>query len=310
MNTQFNSEIPTQEWVDERQHYIGGSETAAILGSSGHQTPLQVWMLKQGLVQPAESTPIMDFGHIFEPYMAEYFEHVTGLKTRRVNAPFVHEEHDFLRANIDRQILNGDGVDGTGALELKTTNSHRLKALGGQYPIEWEYQIQHYLGLTGYSYAYLFVYERDTCEFYEPIYVERNEDFISGNMEALIEWWQTHMTGGKRPEPQGGEDLLMLYPNSSEGKVVEASGPAREDYQKLKQIRADKSELKDQETELKNKLKEELGDAERLVYGGQDLVTWKTHSRRRVDTKKLREEKPELASNYQTETSYRRFSVK
>jgi putative phage-type endonuclease len=310
MNTSYNSEIPTQEWVDERQNYIGGSEIAAILGESSYSTPLQIWMKKNQLIDPEPSSPITDFGHVFEPVMANYFEDITGLKTRRVNKPFVHEEHEFLRANIDRQILNGEGVDGTGVLELKTTNSYRLKALGNTYPDSWEYQVQWYLGLTGYNYAYLFIYERDTAEFYEPIYIERNEELIDQMQRRVIDWWQIHMIQGVKPNPINEEDLLILYPDSSDGKVVEASKGAQKLYQQLKQVREKKSELKEQETELKNLLKEELGEAERLVYGGRTLVSWKSYSRQRLDSTKLREEKPDIYANYLTESSYRRFSVK
>lgn len=310
MNTNYNSEIPSQQWVQERANYIGGSEVAAILGQSSFRTPLQVWMTKQGHIEPVESSPIMEFGNFFEPLHNSKFEDLTGLKTRRKNEPFVHKDHDFLRANIDRQILNGDGVNGTGVLELKTTNSHRMKALGNQYPIEWEYQIQHYLGLTGYSYAYLFIYERDTCEFYEPIFIERNEELITGNMAALIEWWKIHMIGGKRAEPQNDEDLLMLYPDSSDGKVIETTPRDYGIYEELKQVREEKSELKEKETALKNELKATLGDAERLVCRGSTLVSWKTHSRQSLDRTKLREEKPEVYADFLTETCYRRFSVK
>lgn len=310
MNTDYNSEIPTRQWVENRKNYIGGSEVAAILGQSTHKTPLQVWMLKQELVEPVESTPIMAFGNYFEPIMAEYFEELTGLKTRRVNTPFVHEEHDFLRANIDRQILNAEGVDGTGILELKTTNSHRLKSLDGQYPLSWEYQVQWYLGITGYSYGYLFIYERDTCEFYEPIYIERDEELIEELQRRVTRWWNIHMIGGNRPAPQNEEDLLILHPNSSDGKVVEASPTAFQLYKELVEVRENKKALSEDETRLKNLLKDEIGDAERMVLRGNTLLTWKSYSRKRLDSKTLRKEKPEVYADYQTETSYRRFSVK
>jgi len=314
MHTHSNlesSEIPTQQWVQERQNYVGGSQISAILGESDYSTPLQVWMKKKGIVEPEPSSPITDFGHVFEPVMSEYFEDITGLKTRRVNKPFINDKHDFLRANIDRMILNnGENVNGTGVLELKTTNSHRLKALDYQYPNEWEYQIQWYLGLTGYSYTYLFIYERDTCEFYEPIYIERNDELIEELQRRVTQWWQVHMIGDKRPDPINEEDLLILYPDSSDGKVVEASQSAQKLYQQLKKVRQEKSELKEQETELKNLLKEELGEAERLVYGGKTLVSWASYSRKRLDSTTLREEQPEVYANYQTESSYRRFSVK
>jgi putative phage-type endonuclease len=310
MNTSYNSEIPTQKWVEDRKNYVGGSDVAAILGESSYTTPLQLYMRKQNLIEPEVDNPVADFGNVFEPVMSEYFEDITGLKTRRVNKPFIHEEHDFLRGNIDRQILNGKGVNGTGVCELKTTTSHRLRSLDGQFPIEWEYQIQWYLGLTGYSYGYLFIYERDTCQFYEPIILRKDSELIEEMQNRVIAWWKTHMIGGKRPDPINEEDLLILYPDSSDGKVVEASKGAQKLYRQLKQVREKKSELKEQETELKNLLKEELGEAERLVYGGRTLVSWKSYSRQRLDSKKLQQEKPDVYADYQTESSYRRFSVK
>jgi len=311
MDTSYNSEIPTQEWVQERQNYIGGSDVAAILGESNYTTPLQLWMRKKGLVEPDPSNPVADFGNIFEPVMDSYFQDITGLKTRRVNKPFVHEEHDFLRANVDRQILNnGVDVDGTGVLELKTTTSHRLKSLDYQYPKSWDLQLQWYLGLTGYSYGYIFIYTRDQCEFYEPILEKKDPELIDEMQRRVIDWWNTHMVQGKRPDPQNEEDMLILWPNSSDGKVVEASESAQKHYQQLKVVREQKADLKEQETELKNLLKEELGDGERLVYSGETLVSWKSYSRQRLDSTTLREEKPEVYANYQTESSYRRFSVK
>jgi len=311
MSLQFHHEVPSKQWVDNRRNYLGGSDIAAILGQSSFKTPLQVWMRKQGLIDPVESTMRMEFGNVFEPVMAGYYEDITGLKTRRVNKPFTHEEHDFLRANIDRQVLNiGERVDGTGVLELKTTNSYRLKNLDGEYPIEWKYQIMHYLNLTGYSYASLLIYERDTCEFHDPIYIDRDQELIDEMTPKLIDWWQTHMVQGERPTPQNEEDLLILYPDSSDGKVVEASPSTQKTYEELKKVRQQKSDLKDHETELKNQLKEELGDGERLVHGGKTLVTWKSYDRQKLDKKKLRKEKPDILNQYTTESSYRRFSIK
>ena len=77
---------------------------------------------------------------------------------------------------------------GTGLLELKTTTSWRLKALDGEYPEDWFDQIQHYLFLTGYSYGYLFLFERDTAEFHHPKLIERDDERIEVNNQRLVEW--------------------------------------------------------------------------------------------------------------------------
>lgn len=299
---------PTTDWQAERSSYIGGSEVAAILGVSQYYTPLQVWMTKQGILPPEEDNPVMDFGHYFEPQLAAYFEQATGLNTRRANQPFTHAEHEFLKANIDRQVLAGKGLDSTAVLELKTTTSYRMKALDGQIPKEWNLQIQHYLGLTGYSKAFLQIYERDTCHFHEPIIIDPDHALIEEMTDKLVHWWQTYMAGdGRRPKPINGEDALILYPDSTAEEVVEVTPAGYGLYQELTEVRDRKADLTKQEEHLKTKLKEKLGKSERLVCAGKTLVSWKTSSYNRLDSKRLKADHPDIYNQYTQTTNTRRF---
>lgn len=301
---------PTQEWTANRANYIGGSDAAAILGQSEYSTPLKVFLRKKGIIPPLDATPIMNFGHYFEPQLAAYFEQETGFKTRKVNQPFCHPEYNFLRANIDRQILAGKGLDSTAVLELKTTTSHRMKALDGELPPEWYYQIQHYLSITGYEKVFLQVYERDTCEFYEPMIIDRNQELIEDMTGKLVEWWQTYMldsSEGRRPEAINGEDSLLIYPDSSPEQVVEITPAGYAMYQELQQVRNRKSDLIKMEEHLKTKLKDKLGKAERLVCAGKTLVSWKSQSTTRLDTATIKREHPEFYKQYSKTTKTRRF---
>ncbi len=63
MTKKILDNIPTKQWVDARQHYIGGSEIAAALGESSYQTPLNLWLIKTGRIEPIDSTPIMELVH-------------------------------------------------------------------------------------------------------------------------------------------------------------------------------------------------------------------------------------------------------
>jgi putative phage-type endonuclease len=306
----FSSEIPGPDWVEERKNYISGSIAAAILGKSSYSTPLQVWLRKKGHIPPVESSDIMYFGNIFEPTMSAYFTSVTGLKTRRVNEPIEHKEYSFLRANIDRQILNGEGVDGTGVLELKTTTSHRLKSLDGEIPIEWRMQVQFYMGITSYSYAYLLVYERDSCRFHEPLLIKRDDQLIADMESKLIDWWETYMIGNKRPDPINGEDVLLLYPESRDGSVLEATPDTYTYYQELMKVREKTEDLQLEKEVIEVFLKNEMEDAERLVVAGRNLITWKYQTTNRLDTKALKQRYPALCKKFMKQTSTRRFVVK
>jgi len=303
----FNSEIPSPDWVEERKNYISGSIAAAILGKSSYSTPLQVWLRKKGHIPPIDSSDIMFFGNVFEPIMAEYFSSVTGLKTRRVNEPIVHKNHPYLRANIDRQILNGEGVDGTGVLELKTTTSHRLKSLDGEIPIEWKLQLQFYMGITNYAYSKLLIYERDTCRFHPILHIERDEKLIADMQEKLVNWWQKHMVEGIRPDPQNGEDALLLYPDAQDGRVVEASAEDQAYHEELIKVRQKINSLTFEKELLEAFLKNSIGAGERLVAGGRDLITWKNQETNRLDTKLLKQRYPALCKKFIKTTKTRRF---
>lgn len=299
---------PSAEWSQNRSTYIGGSNCAAILGESQYSTPLQVWMRKKGILPPIKDNPIMDFGHYFEPQLSAHFEAETGLKTRRVNQPFTHPKYKFLKANIDRQVLAGKGLDSTAVLELKTTTSHRIKSLDGDLPREWYLQVQWYLSITQYSKAFIQIYLRDTCEFLEPQIIDPNPELIEDMTEKLVTWWNTYMTSeGRRPEPINGEDSLLLFPDSTPEEVVEITPAGYKMYQELTEVRERKSDLIKMEKALKTKLKNKLGKAERLVCGGKTLVSWKSQSSTRIDSKAIRREHPEFYKQYSKNTKTRRF---
>lgn len=64
-----------------------------------------------------------------------------------------------------------------------------------------------------------------------------------------------------------------------------------------------------QKQEAENFLKEMLGKHEIGIVGDR-VVTWKTFTQERVDTKTLKSEHPILCKKYVNQTSSRRFSVK
>lgn len=301
--------IPTQDWVDARQDYLGGSEVAAALGKSPYQTPFQLWLLKTGRQAPQGSTSITELGHILEPVCAEKFTQVTGLKVRNISEPYEHEECPYLRGNIDRQIVSSEKHQGPGVLEIKTTTSHRMRNEPNAYPLSWEYQIQHYLLLTSYQYAYLIVMERDTGVFHDPIYIERNEELIAINTQKVIEWWENHVIADVPPDAMTDEDLLILYPDAKEGETVEANPKLYAYYDQLRKVRERLEEYNRHKESLEHLLKEELGNAEHMTLAGRRLLSWKNSTQRRFDTTTFRKEYPQLYKEFLKETTTRRFTI-
>ena len=312
-NKKILDNIPSKEWVRARNGlhgYLGGSEVAAALGESPWTTPYQLWLVKTGRREPIFSTPVMELGHLLEPMIAEKFSASTGLKLRNISEPYQHPEHSFLRGNIDRQICSSEKHDGPGVLEIKSTTSYRLKNEVGLYPAEFDFQIMHYLMLTGYQYAYLAIFERDTGIFHDPIYIERDEKFIQENTERIIQWWTLHILQDIAPEPVNNEDLLILYPDATDGKVVEASAEDQAYYEELIKVRHKINEKTFEKDLLEAFLKNSIGEGERLVAAGRDLITWRNLETNRLDSKALKQRYPALCKKFMKQTKTRRFVVK
>lgn len=308
-NKKILDNIPSQEWVDARKSYLGGSEVAAALGESQYMTPLQLWLLKTGRREPLISNELMELGHLLEPMIAEKFSETTGLKLRSISEPYQNSKHSFLRGNIDRQICSSQKHNGPGVLEIKSTNSFVIKNELGLYPKSWDYQIQHYLMLTGYEYAYLAIFERDTGIFHDPIYIERDEKLIQENTERIIQWWTLRILQDIAPEPVNNEDVMILYPDAKEGLVVEASADDIAYHEELIKVRQKMNSLQLEKELLEAFLKNSIGDAERLV-AGRDLITWKNSVSNRLDTKALKSRYPALCKKFMKQTKTRRFCVK
>ena len=53
-----------------------------------------------------------------------------------------------------------------------------------------------------------------------------------------------------------------------------------------------------------------FGDAEEIICNGEKLATWKTQTTKRLDSKRLKEELPDIATQYTKETETRVLRLK
>ena len=65
----------------------------------------------------------------------------------------------------------------------------------------------------------------------------------------------------------------------------------------------------EQKQRAENLLKQMMGDYEVGTSGGS-VITWKSVSQERLDSKTLKAEHPTLYKKYANQTSYRRFTIK
>lgn len=302
--------MPREEWLELRRRGIGGSDAAAIAGLNRWRSPVAVWLEKTGQVEPEEPGEAAYWGAKLEDIVAEEFAQRTGFKIRRRNAILAHPEYPFMIANVDRIIV--DKEHGNGILECKTTSEYRKDEwAGGKIPDEYMIQVQHYLAVTGYGYAYIAVLIGGNKFHYQRI--ERDDELIGYLIKIERDFWR--LVEENTPPPMDGsaaatELLARLYPTAQPDSCINLPPEAEELIAEYEAAKAEETAAAERRQAAENKLKALLGEHEVGLIGGVPRVVWKTVTQSRVDTKRLRAEHPEIYEKYATTSTYRRFMLK
>ncbi|MEK4219995.1 YqaJ viral recombinase family protein [Bacillus sp. FSL L8-0222] len=304
------ADMSRDEWLLERRKGIGGSDASVILGINKWQTPFELWLDKTGQVPVSESgSEAAYFGSLLEDIVAKEFEIRSGKKVRRRKAMLRHPKHDFILANVDRMIVGEKAI-----LECKTTSAYNMKEWeDDEIPDSYIVQVQHYLGVLGpeYKKAYFAVLIGGNKFVWKEI--ERDDELIAMIFQAEIEFWNEKVLGGKAPVLDGSsaaeEYLKQRYAEAEGGKVVDLTSDDKTRIQQYLQLKEQINELSLQAKELENQIKHEMKEAE---YGfiGNYQTSWKSVSTNRIDSKKLKEQFPDVYEKVTKEVQFRRFGIK
>lgn len=295
-----------EEWLKWRQKGIGGSDAAAIAGLNPWKSPIAVYLEKLGETQVGQiDNERMRIGRDLEDYVARRFSEATGFKVRRRNAILQHPEHDFMLANIDRQIVGKNE-----GLECKVTNSYAKKEWEQEIPLHYEIQCHHYMAVTGYSAWWIAVLIGNEKFVYKKI--ERDEEIINYLIQIEKDFWENHVLKREMPAPDGSkaaEELIKnMYPESNPGTVLELN-KFKSKLQRLDEIKYLMSKLDEEKKKIEQEIQIEMGENEIALIGNRK-VTWKSYISNRFDTKRFKNDYPELYEQYIKQSSYRRFQIK
>ena len=301
------TEISHEEWLALRQKGIGGSEAAAVCGFNRYCSPLEVWLRKTGRKEAEADNEAMYFGRLLEPIIREEFSRRTNLKVQTCSFMFSYREFPFMLANIDGVVTEKDGTKAL--LEIKTTNSFTTaKDFEDGLPVEWYFQVQHYMAVTDLNKGYVAVLIGGNQFKYQV--VERDEETIENIIALESHFWNEYVLKDVPPpaDYNSGECLATLYPESDGSSVIlpVESEQLVDDYLKIK---AAEEDLKKSKAETENKLKALLKESESGITPSGYKVSWKSYSQSRFDTTKFKAAHAELAAQFTTTTNGRKFSV-
>lgn len=297
-------DLSREDWLKTRKQGLGGSDISAIFGLNRWKSPVDVYLDKAGLSEPAEESEYMYWGAVLEEVVAREFTRRTGYKVRRRNAVLVNDDYPYLLANIDRELV-GERV----GLECKTASAYKAAEWeDDKVPDEYMLQVQHYMAVTGYKAWWLAILIGGNT--FRILQVDRDDEIIELIKDRAQEFWETYIVPQVIPPLDGTsrETLLQLYPESN-GETVQLTSEINRLVGQRQAINASIKALQEEKDALETKIIGAIGSAE--VGESRDYtVKYKTTVTRRLDTKKLRKEEPELAQKYTTESSQRRFTVK
>lgn len=300
--------LPYADWLEYRKQGIGGSDAAVVCGISRYKSPVELWMEKTGQLPYQETGEAAYWGTQLEALVRAEFSRRTGIEVRLIKTLLQSEDHPFMLANLDGICEHPDL--GTCIFEAKTASAYKAGEWEDSIPDEYQLQVQHYMAVTGYRAAYIAVLIGGNT--FRWRLVERDEELISMLIPFEAVFWDhvQKMT----PPPLDGSDastrfIAERFPDSRPQSKITLPASADELLLRYDEACERLTAATEQKQEAENKLKQLLGDNE-VGTAGDRIVTWKSVSQERLDSRTLKAEHPTLYNKYTNRTSYRRFSIR
>ena len=296
----------TDEQLQERSQGLGGSDAPAVAGVDPYRSAVQVYLEKTGQLAPDDLGDVeaVHWGNVLEDVVAQEFSRRTGLKVRRDNRCFYHDDYPELLAHIDRR------VDGENAiLEIKTTSHFAGQDWGepgtDEVPARVLLQGVHYMAVLGVERVYfpVLIGGQD----FRIYQADRHDRLVARLVERERAFWADHVQAQDPPDPESGADVDLIAPWDN-GEALVADDTTSAALARYREARDRRLAAEKEEAVAKDELKTALGAAAYLVDPhGQTLATFKAHTQNRLDQKALERDHPEIAAQYRAEKPVRKL---
>lgn len=289
------------EWREARVNGVGGSDAGAIMGLSPWKSPLEVWLEKTGRDEAPDLSDKewVEWGNRLEPLVAEKFADMhPELKVLRKNCTMVSKARPWAFANIDREVR---GPDGRGLLEIKTAGLRSEKDWVFGPPDHYLCQIQHYLSVTGWGFAWCAVLIGG--QEYREYFIPRDEADIEAIDRAVDSFWNDFVVPGVIPKMTGrgseGDALAGMYRDHS-GEYVPVMDADLPILGERVSIGMEIKALEERRKLIDNELKALIGDS-KGIQSESVRCTWVRSKQKRFDRKAFDEAHPGMRDAYMTE---------
>jgi len=281
---------------------LGGSTLPAAAGIDPYCSPVRLWLELTGRVAREETEP-MRLGRALEPVIVAQAEAAGYVPLDIPPMEYEDESRPWLVGHPDRIVAFPESEDGVvvsaAPLEAKATHAyepqnHHLA------------QLQTYMHLTGAEKGVLAIL---AWPHFRIVEVERNQYAID-RLLALGERFMGYLRRDEPPPVQGHDDdrksLLLAYPTAAAGQVIRESRDVLQARVELKKLLEREKVQKARMEHLRAVISEHMGEADTLLSAKDEIVaTWRNVTTRRVDTKRLKVEQPDVWEAFAVENTTR-----
>ncbi len=304
-------DMDRKDWLMLRKNGIGGSDAGAVCGLNPYVSPLEIYFSKtcEGVDEGAPDNEAMREGRDLEDYVARRFMEASGLKVRRANVMYASREHPFMIADVDRLVTGCKG--GRTGLECKTVSPYSAeKWKDGKIPAHYIIQCYHYMAVLDAQswYIAVIVYGRE----FKYIKLERDEEIIQQLIRIEENFWNHNVMVRVMPEPDGSDAAETFINRHFAESRKELSIPLKGFDEKLRrreEITGIISQLDTEKKKIEQEIKTYMDEAE-YAENENFLVSWKNSITNRIDTKRLKEEMPEVYTKFLNTVKNRKFIIK
>ena len=300
--------MPHADWLELRRQGIGGSDASVVCGINRYKSPVELWMEKTDQMPSQEAGEAAYWGTQLEPFVRAEFTKRTGIEVIHTMQLLQSEEHPFMLANLDG-ICDVPDV-GKCIFEAKTASAYKASEWEDTIPDEYMLQVQHYMAVTGYAGTYIAVLIGGNT--FKWKFVERDEELISMLIELESNFWH-HVEELTVPPLDGStasaKFLADRFHDSIPKSHITLPDTAADLLAQYDEACEQLEIVTERKQKAENLLKEMMGENE-VGTTGDRIVTWKSVSQERLDSKTLKAEHPALYKKYANKSSYRRFTIK
>ena len=294
--------------VNDRKGILGGSSLGAALGFSTYKTPYEVAEQYLGKVEEvsAEQQEIFDMGHALEDFVASQIERKWGVKVQRSNFAYPHPLDSRIICHPDRIAVGK--IDGKRVgIEIKSSSvyDNRWGAEGtSDIPMDYLIQCLLYMANDVCDEVWCIRFSNNRLTRYIVEKTAESVELIQTIVMNAIEW-MNNVDKGIMPEPISYKEATSIFNNDTDGDIY-ASEEVYRVWADWKNIQAEKKKLEEQEDQLKVLLVKFIGDNKSLKdeKTGEKLCSYSKVTTTRLDSKKLKAERPEIFEEYSNTTSY------